>query len=381
MEQIGLALRSVAQKLSPYFQAHQVTMLTNQPLRSILHEPDLFGRMLKWVIELSEYEIKYQPKLAIKRQVMADFIAEIPQKPFQLTRPSKDGWWISHVDGASWISRSRVGLLLQSPIGEQLEQVIQLGFPTSNNEAKYEVILSGLDLALALSASKLEICSDFQLIIGQVQEDYEAKDGRMAQYLSKVRNTLDRLNEWAIKKISHIENVQVEALVGRGVTLPIKEAVLLVVHLQTTSSIAVAPICNTNETSLGWAHEIENYLRTGNLLEESKRAHKIRVQVARFTLIGDCLYRRSFGGPYLRCLDNTETQYVLVELHEGVCGNHTRGRTLAHRAYSQEYYWPTMKQDVEDYVKRCDWCQRHAPIPRMPSEILNPITSPWSFTQ
>ena len=59
MEQTTLALKSDAQKLCPCFQAHQVTILTNQPLRIILHRPDLFGRMLRWAIELSEYEIKY----------------------------------------------------------------------------------------------------------------------------------------------------------------------------------------------------------------------------------------------------------------------------------------------------------------------------------
>ena len=73
-------------------------MLTNQPLRSIMHKPDLSGRMLKWAIELSEYRIKYQFRLAIKGQVMADFIVEIPQKSSQLARPSENGWWILHVD-------------------------------------------------------------------------------------------------------------------------------------------------------------------------------------------------------------------------------------------------------------------------------------------
>ena len=105
------------------------------------------------------------------------------------------------------------------------------------------------------------------------------------------------------------------------------------------------------------------------------------MQVAHFTLIGDYLYKRSFGGSYLRCLDHLEAQYVLVELHEGVCDNHSRGRSLAHHAYSQGYYWPTMKQDAEAYVKRCDKCQRYAPIPHMSFETLNPITSPWPFTQ
>ena len=55
-----------------------MTILTNQPLRRILHKTDLCRRMLKWAIELSEYEIKYQPRLAMKGQVMVDFIVEIP---------------------------------------------------------------------------------------------------------------------------------------------------------------------------------------------------------------------------------------------------------------------------------------------------------------
>ena len=68
--------------------------------------------MFKWVIELSEYGIKYQPRLAIKGQVMADFIVEIPQKPSQLVGSSKEGWWILHIDEASLISGSGVGFLL-----------------------------------------------------------------------------------------------------------------------------------------------------------------------------------------------------------------------------------------------------------------------------
>ena len=76
-----LALKSTAQNLRSYFQAHQVTILTNQPLYSTLHKPDLSRRMLKQFIKLSEYEIKYHPRLALKGQVMVDFIAKLPKKP------------------------------------------------------------------------------------------------------------------------------------------------------------------------------------------------------------------------------------------------------------------------------------------------------------
>ena len=97
---------------------------------------------------------------------MADFITETPPK-FQHSGGSlKKGWWILHVDRASRVSRFGMGLHLQSPIGEQLEQAIRLGFPASNNKAKYEAILGGLNLALTLLTSKLEICSDCQLVVG-----------------------------------------------------------------------------------------------------------------------------------------------------------------------------------------------------------------------
>lgn len=85
-----------------------------------------------------------------------------------------------YVDGAFQALGFGIGLLLQSQTGEQLEQAIRLGFLASNNEAEYEAILSGLNLTLALSASKLEICSDSQLVVGHIQGEYEAKDKCMA---------------------------------------------------------------------------------------------------------------------------------------------------------------------------------------------------------
>ena len=72
---------------------------------------------------------------------------------------------------------------------------------------------------------------------------------------------------------------------------------------------------------------------------------------------------------------------MLAELHEGICGNHSGGRTLAHRAHTQGYYWPTMKSDVADYVRKCDPCQRMSPILKSPVQDLISISSPWSFAQ
>nr|CAN69893.1 hypothetical protein VITISV_005621 [Vitis vinifera] len=236
-----------------------------------------------------------------------------------------------------------------SPTREHLKQAIRLRFPASNNEAEYEAILSGLDLALALSVSKLRVYSDSQLIV----------------------------RHWTIEKIRRTENGRADALAGIAASLPIKEAILLPIHVQTNPSVVEASTCNTiaakQVDGQEWTNDIIGYLRTGTLPEDPKQAHKIRVQAARFTLIGGHLYKRSFTDPYLRCLNHSETLYVLAELHEGVCGNHSRGQSLVHRAHSQGYYWPTMKKDAADYVKKCDKCQRHAPIPHWGMDIVGPL--------
>ena len=101
--------------------------------------------------------------------------------------------------------------------------------------------------------------------------------------------------------------------------------------------------------------------------------------MARFSLVIGQLYKRSLDEPYLKCLTTQQEQYILVEIHEGVCGNHPNGRTLTHRTYTQGYYWPTMRVDA--YVKKCDHCQRQALVSRVLAQDLATITSPWPFAQ
>ena len=131
LERAALALRTAARKLRPYFQAHLVVVLTDLPLQGTIHKPDKSGMMACWAMELSEYGIQYKPRLLKKGQVLADFLAEIPQID---TCPDEKGWWTLYVDGASRQSGASIGLQLTSPIGERIEQVVRLAFSASNNE-------------------------------------------------------------------------------------------------------------------------------------------------------------------------------------------------------------------------------------------------------
>jgi len=93
------------------------------------------------------------------------------------------------------------------------------------------------------------------------------------------------------------------------------------------------------------------------------------------------LYRLGYTLPLLKCLSATEAEYVLKEIHEGVCGSHSGGRMLAHKAVRAGYYWPTMNQESMEIVRRCDKCQRFAKLQTNPPTELSSFSSPWPFAQ
>ena len=88
------------------------------------------------------------------------------------------------------------------------------------------------------------------------------------------------------------------------------------------------------------------------------------------------LYKRSFSRPYLLCIHPEAVELLLEELHEGICGSHIEGRSSFHRALTQRYWWQNMQKEAQEYVKKCDQCQRFAPNIHQLGGILNPLSSP-----
>ena len=103
MEKLILALVTVARKLRPYFQAHTIEVPTKYPMKQVLHKPEVSGRLMKWAIELSEFDIRYRPKTAIKGQILADFAMKFaPVELAENTHADDDlPIWKLSVDGAS----------------------------------------------------------------------------------------------------------------------------------------------------------------------------------------------------------------------------------------------------------------------------------------
>ncbi|GFZ00843.1 hypothetical protein Acr_14g0004780 [Actinidia rufa] len=355
IEKIAYALMIAARKLRHYFQAHSIIVLTDQPLKQILQRPDTSGRLLKWSIELSEFHIEYKPRTAIKAQALADFLVEstyedtpqpettpleeeIPKEP---ARGKDLAHWILFVDGSSNQNGCGAGLVIRAPSGEQMEYAIRMGFKATNNEAEYEALLAGLRVATELGAQSLEVFSDSQLVVNQVQGDYLAKDARMIAYLGEVHTT----------------------------------------GILTSPSIVIANQVLQTEENPTWLDEIIAYLREGILPRDKLQARCLQYRSARYCIFKGRLYKRSFSGPLLRCLRPEEAEYVLREIHKGICWNHSGARSLAKKTIRQGYFWPTIDRDAAAYIKKCDKCQRFAPVSRLPHTEMFLIVAIDYFTK
>ncbi|XP_010424767.1 PREDICTED: uncharacterized protein LOC104709925 [Camelina sativa] len=133
------------------------------------------------------------------------------------------------------------------------------------------------------------------------------------------------------------------------------------------------------ELETDWRIPIRDYIANGTTPKDRWQARKLKAQSARFCIIGEELYKRCISGPYLRCVYGNETHSIMKEAHEGPCGNHSGGRSLALRIKRQGYFWPTMLADCDEHAKKCDPCQRHAPMINQPAELMSSVSAPYPF--
>ena len=160
----------------------------------------------------------------------------------------------------------------------------------------------------------------------------------MEKYSSQVKHKMSTLITWKLEHVPRDSNERADALATVAASLLIKETIYLPIYYQLGSSILHNQVSQIEESPPSWMDPIRLYIATGELPDDRSRAHKVQIQSARFSLVDGQLYKRSLGGPYLKCLTPEQGQYVLAELHEGICGNHLGGITLAHQAHTQGYY-------------------------------------------
>jgi ribonuclease HI len=349
IEKLAFALITSARRLRPYFQAHAIRVLTEYPLKKVLQKPDLSGRLVNWAMELGEFDLEFHPRTTIKAQVLPDFIAELSNLPESQETPAEEAW-IAYVDGSSMKSRNGAGVALITPDKEEIAVALKLDFPTTNNEAEYEAVIAGLSLAEHLGAKNLEIRSDSQVVVGHIQGGSEAKREKMIKYIAKVLGFWDRFERVVVTQIPRAENERADALarLGSVTNEKISASKHLVIIRDKPSMDDTGSMMQIDDAYVicEWARHVIEYLKNGQLSNDKKEARKIWMQSARYTLLGEILYRRGYTLTLLKCLSATEAEYVLKEIHEGVCGSHSGGRVLAHKAVRAGYYWPTMNQEL-----------------------------------
>ncbi|XP_050264264.1 uncharacterized protein LOC126708519 [Quercus robur] len=343
-----------------------------------MSSPETAERMALWAMELSEFDIQYRPRTAIKGQVVVDFIAEFTLGDGQGAEEMRQ--WNIYANGSSNRRAGGAGVVIQTPEGDKIECMIRLDFPTTNNEAEYEALVAGLDLAKVASAENMVVHCDSQVVTSQINGGYECKNERMKRYLEEVKNRIGS-HEVRFVQIPRKENECADRLAKATL------AEFMLVPEQVLSFVQISSLIDdgTNvqevDSESNWTTPLISYLKTGVLPDENDAARKLKVQATRVMLIKDVLYKIGFSRSYLRCLSHEEANYVMREVHEGICKNHSGARSLVHKLIRAGYYWSTMLKDAQAYVKACDKCQRFSNLIRQPSKELTPMTAPWPFTQ
>ncbi|XP_075662927.1 uncharacterized protein LOC142632392 [Castanea sativa] len=255
--------------------------------------------------------------------------------------------WEVYTDGASNRKGARIGIVLITPEKLVMEKSLRLGFVATNNEAEYEALLASAQMVTHLGGETVEFHCDSRLIVGQVNGEFEARDERMKKYLNRVKGVLGMFKNFKVRQILRGQNAHVDSLAMLATSLGSKLPRTIMVEDLMSSSLAGAPTVGIHSIHVGpsWMDPIVAFLKHGMLPEDKGEAKKVRRSALRYWLSEEHkLYKLSNSGPYLLCVHLEAVEPLLEELHEGICGSHTGGRSLAHRAMTQGYWWPNMQK-------------------------------------
>ncbi|XP_074374202.1 uncharacterized protein LOC141714587 [Apium graveolens] len=331
-EKFAYGLVMASQKLRHYFQGRTVQGVTDQPLKKILTRPKASGRVVAWSIELGEFDVEYVPRTAIKAQALVDFVVEYAFLGPKDLSPEEQliripGKWKLFVDGSVIGKKCGAGLILSSPEGFKICQAIRFDFPLTNNEAEYEALLAGMKLARSLEVKHLRAFSDSMLVVKHFTGEYEQRDPRTRAYATKASFGRDtKLNRFYLPHRS-------QNAFDRKERMP------------------------RDSPGKRLDDPLRNFLEKGILPPDRKDALKVKYRASSYTIINGRMYRRSVSQPLLRCLNSEEQQQALEAVHEGICGEHLAGRSLAFKILWQGFFWPTLKADA------IDWCKKMCTMP------------------
>ncbi|XP_076944301.1 uncharacterized protein LOC143614882 [Bidens hawaiensis] len=201
----------------------------------------------------------------------------------------------------------------------------------------------------------------------------------MASYLCQTKDLMQQFTSCKVVHIKRSENWPTDALsklastsfehMGRDVRIEVLDAPSVPQHQ--------VLVIQTGTSS--WMTPLVNYLSSGTLPEDKAEARKIRHKALWYQVHDGVLFKKSFLGPLLRCVDAEESNDMIREIHKGISGLHAGARMVVAKIMNAGYYWPGMHMGAVKEIRRCNACQRHAPQTLRPQNYLVPVTSAWPF--
>ena len=238
-----------------------------------------------------------------------------------------------------------MGLVLISSEKLTIEKSLRLGFLAINNESEYEALLEGISMVQKVGGKAIKMFLNSRLVIGQVGGELKARDERMQGYLSQVRLLQSKFESFSLLHIPRSGNTHADSLTtlttSSAQNLPL---VILVEDLCRPTKVK-GKAAHIHQVRIGpsWMDPKILFLRDDILPSDKLETDKIWRKAPQFWLSEDQkLYKRSFFGPYLLCIHLKTSELLLEELHKEICGSHTGGRSLSHRAIKQGYWWLNM---------------------------------------
>nr|GEV72178.1 reverse transcriptase domain-containing protein [Tanacetum cinerariifolium] len=361
-------------RLRRYFEAHPITVIMDQPIKQHLSKADTSGRLAPYSIELAAYNITYEPRSAVKGKILVDFINEV-----------------LYTNKAASAKGSGAGLVLTSPTKTEYTYALRFNFKSTNNQSEYEALLVGLRIAKKIEVQSLSVNVDSKLVASQINGSYEACKENMIWYgLPKIIVTYNGTNfihdpfkSWCKKlNITQINTVvahpQANGLVERE-NRSLKE--ILVETLDVLSMDVEEINAVVEEEGETWMTPIINFLERGIWPEDHNKACALQTKISQYVMEERVLFKRSYLMPMLWYVGPLQANYVNREIHMGACSMHLKARSVVAKTIRQGYYWPTMHRDAREEIRKCDSCQIHSPIPKLPKTLMTSIMAPWPFFQ
>ena len=363
IEHLCLALVWATRRLRHYMTEYSVHLISRlDPLRYLFDRPALTGRLMRWLVLLTEFDIQYVSQKSIKGSIVADHLASLPtseDRPVDDDFPDEEfvamtslSGWCLYFDGAANQLGYGIGVLLVSPQGDHIPRSVRLAFhdrhPITNNIVEYEACILGLETALELGIRQMEVFGDSNLVLRQIQGDWKTRDVKLRPYHAYLELLVARFDDLRYVHLPRAQNRFADALatLASSVDIPIDVVIRpLLIELRSAPAYCCLIGEIEDQDDLPWYHDIYQFLRFGTYPEVAtlKDQRALRNLATRFVICGDTLYRRSADGMLLLCLDLAFADRVMREVHAGVCGPHMGGHMLACKIMRMGYFWMTME--------------------------------------